>query len=388
MRPVTRITPYPYPATIDVNYTQYSNFLNKNPYLNIPSIFGSPTEFTILNIVNFMAAATIYNNNKANWGNITATGKLVLKFLVSNVFSKGSFNPGAAYGDQRGFLVNNFGTFCSYCGMRINDTSLAVEHMLPKSNFPDVMMQDVNFLLACSPCNSQNKGTQPGWSQAWANTPTPPPVTYPRLKEYGILLYTWPVNTTITTSSSNVNAYHGFIASMYYQGTTNLVPATDSLSLNTVLLSTQNNTVRANVYNSSTNTMVPTDVQVKYTGANLPETRMIALVGMNNAVPGDPRVTDRRMVNRTVAWLNAISAFSFMSAILSLPPTTPNKAAMVAAAFQQLLTNASNSGFYEIWVGVLNYLSPVAPNSIYAEFKNATNGNNLYFPGTDATLLP
>lgn len=387
MRPVIRNTVYTYPTTINVYYQQDLDYLTNNGYLSIP-LDSPPANFKTTDITKFLGEVTDVNDGKANWDNISAKGKLEIKFLSDNIFTQASFNPGASYGDQRGFLVNNFGVFCSYCGMRVNDTSLAVEHMLPKSVFPQVMMQINNLLLACSPCNSQNKGTQPNWSQCVSNVPPPASnQTYGNIKKYGILLYTWPVNTTITVASSNATAYSGFTAAMFNQTTANLIAPANSLSLNTVLMSVKDNQVLANIYMSPTS-MVPTYVQVKYTGTSTADKNMIALVGLNNAVPGDPRVTDRRMVNRTVAWLNAISAFSFMNAIMSLPPTTPNKPAMVAAALQQMLSNASNGGFYEVWVGVLNYLSPVAVNSIYALFKAATNGDNLYFPGTDATLLP
>ena len=59
----------------------------------------------------------------------------------------------AQYGDAIGDLENRLGRYCSYCERRL-PTSLAVEHMAPKSLHPDREREWSNFLLGCTNCNS------------------------------------------------------------------------------------------------------------------------------------------------------------------------------------------------------------------------------------------
>ncbi|MDC0708744.1 HNH endonuclease [Stigmatella sp. ncwal1] len=59
----------------------------------------------------------------------------------------------SSYGKSRRDLVTRLGQYCSYCELPIA-TSLAVEHMLPKSDFPLRSLAWSNFLLSCAMCNS------------------------------------------------------------------------------------------------------------------------------------------------------------------------------------------------------------------------------------------
>jgi len=63
------------------------------------------------------------------------------------------------YANARRDLVSRLGEYCSYCEMEL-DTSLAVEHVKPKTHFPGLELKWSNFLLACTNCNS-TKGAQP-----------------------------------------------------------------------------------------------------------------------------------------------------------------------------------------------------------------------------------
>jgi len=64
----------------------------------------------------------------------------------------------SSYTQARGDLIDRLGEYCSYCEMHL-DTSLAVEHIQPKSLYPDLEKSWDNFLLACTNCNSI-KGNQ------------------------------------------------------------------------------------------------------------------------------------------------------------------------------------------------------------------------------------
>jgi len=58
-----------------------------------------------------------------------------------------------AYGQAIGDLEDRMGTYCSYCERRL-PTSLAVEHVVPKSLEPALETSWDNFLLGCTNCNS------------------------------------------------------------------------------------------------------------------------------------------------------------------------------------------------------------------------------------------
>ena len=64
-----------------------------------------------------------------------------------------------SYGNARRDLIERMGQYCSYCETRLN-TSLAVEHVQPKSLVPGLELSWDNFLLACTNCNS-TKGDTP-----------------------------------------------------------------------------------------------------------------------------------------------------------------------------------------------------------------------------------
>ncbi|MCY4026922.1 MAG: HNH endonuclease [Acidobacteria bacterium] len=59
----------------------------------------------------------------------------------------------ARYADAIGDLENRLGRYCSYCERRL-PTSLAVEHMAPKSLHRNRERDWSNFLLGCTNCNS------------------------------------------------------------------------------------------------------------------------------------------------------------------------------------------------------------------------------------------
>lgn len=62
----------------------------------------------------------------------------------------------ATYGDAARYLRDRLGRFCSYCERKIH-VNLAVEHVVPKSQKPELEKDWGNFLLACTNCNSQKR---------------------------------------------------------------------------------------------------------------------------------------------------------------------------------------------------------------------------------------
>jgi uncharacterized protein (TIGR02646 family) len=59
----------------------------------------------------------------------------------------------AQYGDAIEDLKSRLGSYCSYCERQVA-ASLAVEHVIPKSLYPQLEKEWDNFLLGCTNCNS------------------------------------------------------------------------------------------------------------------------------------------------------------------------------------------------------------------------------------------
>lgn len=109
----------------------------------------------------------------------------------------------ALYGRSRRQLITNIGQYCSYCELPLA-ASLAVEHMLPKSDFPLVSLIWDNFLLACPLCNSykNDKPTRERGVQLSPNlgahipavAPASPPSALEEgwIKDAAIGSYLWP----------------------------------------------------------------------------------------------------------------------------------------------------------------------------------------------------
>ncbi len=77
---------------------------------------------------------------------------------------------GHSWGEARRDLIFYIGQYCCYCDSPIF-SHLHIEHILPKSTFPDDIFAWSNFLLACASCNSAklnkpNQATIPGHPQS------------------------------------------------------------------------------------------------------------------------------------------------------------------------------------------------------------------------------
>jgi uncharacterized protein (TIGR02646 family) len=58
--------------------------------------------------------------------------------------------------DAKPWLMAKLGQYCSYCERQMS-TSLAVEHILHKSGYPELEGRWENFLLSCDNCNSTKR---------------------------------------------------------------------------------------------------------------------------------------------------------------------------------------------------------------------------------------
>jgi hypothetical protein len=113
------------------------------------------------------------------------------------------------YPTARGDLIRNIGQYCSYCEMPLA-ASLAVEHMLPKADFPNLTVAWTNLLLGCPSCNS-TKSNKPSLNDAinraqrdhGTNTVTPDQIV-----DAGYRLMLWP--------SDSANHYSNFTNCFQY----------------------------------------------------------------------------------------------------------------------------------------------------------------------------
>ena len=67
----------------------------------------------------------------------------------------GEYNP---WGRAKSELINEIGSYCSYCEKKVNRSSLHIEHVLDKMNYDNLKYKWDNFLLACCNCNSIKAG--------------------------------------------------------------------------------------------------------------------------------------------------------------------------------------------------------------------------------------
>lgn len=301
------------------------------------------------------------------------------------------------YGFSRSDLIVGYGQYCAYCGERIPDIHLEVEHTLPKDSFLDESINFNNFLLSCSNCNSI-KSAKPDIdvvvTQVWA--PAAPAANFRTafftLADYTAIKtaiqnnYIWPIAP---------KAYQKFSLEMYdtnplggaNPGQPTGAAIAHSYNTNNRWRSTKQNVVSAKING------VNKTVCVQESGNTPKAKRMEDLVGLNK-IQSDPRSSDRRVVNRTVVWLTALKAVS------NLNDTITNTAGLPAATqeeiydtlWNQVLATAKYAGHYSVWVNIFDaWNATLAPpgttGGLVADFVSGT-ADQHYFPGTETTNVP
>lgn len=74
------------------------------------------------------------------------------------------------YSDAKNDLIDRIGSYCSYCERSMARSSLEVEHIIPKTKFPQYELDWNNFLLVCKNCNAtkaQNVSPETKSSYLW-----------------------------------------------------------------------------------------------------------------------------------------------------------------------------------------------------------------------------
>jgi len=271
-------------------------------------------------------------------------------------------------------LTQRIGAFCSFCETPLPGL-LEVEHRAPKANYPTFAVEWVNFLLACSPCNVA-KGNKPPRQEAtaWTGLPTPTEV---ELYDAISLNYVWADLYDL--------AYRLMRPSLWFEDPNS--PSGYSLVPNDVAFNYDNEVVSVNVatrtvtatlYKANPPTSYTENVRVFMLPIVSPyqvvTERTVEQLKLNDA--GNASSTyDRRVMNRTVAWFTCLKFFK----AVEIAPDPYSK----AMCFYLLEMMAASTGFYSVWVEILNAWNP----ALAAQFALETS-TPFFFPGTNITDVP
>jgi hypothetical protein len=281
-----------------------------------------------------------------------------------------------SYRDLRIDLISRLGEYCSYCEVPLG-VSLAVEHMLSqKWSLNDIDWN--NSLLACTNCNSRKKDAT--------------------VSEKSLGDYYWPP-LTYDTAPTNT-----FDMLLYSRANVTLQSLIDAGLLRLPA-------ARANrPYVQARYDMVWVSVNPSYAGTNAEEKikRSINLTGLNDYAPADenPKVSDRRVVNRTKAWESAHLAASHLNKYFEpynvrygAATTDPARNQIVLEAggdlkidllMGQIKALAAATGFWSVWITAfrntsLTFVNDAVRNQLVCElFVKPFAGTRLPFAGINS----
>jgi hypothetical protein len=274
-------------------------------------------------------------------------------------------------------LTQHLGNFCSYCEIPLPGL-VEVEHVVPKSNYPTFSTDWYNFLMSCGPCNTQ-KWTSPTRStvKTWIGKADPTEAEYQT--EIRTKNYVWP--------DIDASSYQDLPCELWFNKVSgggwekkNTWDAADFRN-HVVSMSIPDRTVRAAIYSGTSITYV--DVQVRIStskSANSYGTQMIKLCGLN--IPGNSFLTyDRRLINRTMAWFTITMAAGLLENV-----TTQAEFDLM---WPLILSHAQSTGFYSVWVTILdtyvaNWDKSIKLSTLFVKDSDQP----LYFPNTNKSKVP
>lgn len=277
--------------------------------------------------------------------------------------SNGQLKTYDNYGSLRQDLIARIGEYCSYCETPLG-ANLAIEHMLSKV-FSINEVDWNNSLLACTNCNSHKKDKT--------------------LNENDLDNYYWP--SVIYAASFNT-----FDMLQYTKANVTL----QSLIDNGVLTLPQARARKA--YVQASYNMVWVGVNPAYVGrqqeAKIKAT--INLTGLNDYVPTsfEPKASDRRITNRTIAWDRAVLAAAnlnkyYVNYNIAYTHQTGNLTAQqgviananadasIILLKKQIQYLAVATGFWSVWVTVFKdpsrtFINDTVRNSLICELFGPT----------------
>lgn len=78
--------------------------------------------------------------------------------VSSNGSSRLSRSPGRSYSSHREWLLARHGPVCAYCGTRVPEETITLDHVRPRRGQSAYDRPD-NLVLACRPCNAAKADT-------------------------------------------------------------------------------------------------------------------------------------------------------------------------------------------------------------------------------------
>jgi 5-methylcytosine-specific restriction endonuclease McrA len=281
-------------------------------------------------------------------------------------------------------LVQMIGSYCSYCETPVPGL-LEVEHILPKAVYPEFSTDWSNFLLCCSACNVA-KSNKPS-RQVVAGLLTPP-VIYTATAPTQLQCQTYIRDVAYIWPDADAESYRFLPPDLYWYDTDddewNVIPAdiNNSANLNNTIVSIDisTRTVMADVYESGT-LYKNLKVAVLITNEADPEIgeSTIKLTDLDGLSPTEESTYDRRMINRTQAWFTVLQQMRILQTITSQ--------AAFDAVWPFIPMSAVGTGFYSVWVRLLNTMVDPSGVNLATRFIADTNLPNMY-PNTVVTNMP
>lgn len=252
-------------------------------------------------------------------------------------------------------LVANLGEYCSYCEVPLG-VNLAVEHLLSKTNSLNAEDWD-NLLLACTNCNShklnKTKSSKDLENYFW------PSMRYPGgFNTYDMMVYRKEAKTVEQLANDKVFLWPPKSRPQ------KLYPNSSTQTYDQVW-----------VYPS------PTYATDQAKTKKIKDT--ILLMGLNDFTPddNDPKASDRRVANRTIAWDRATRLAGYLEPYYQNPVGNQGAISLLKA---QIKETAIATGFWSVWMTVF---STYNFNNLVNDAERKQLLRDLFlgdaFPGTD-----
>lgn len=296
-------------------------------------------------------------------------------------------------------LEDNIGRYCSYCEIISND--LAVEHIVPKAPYPLKMIEWDNFLLGCKGCNS-TKGDRPERKQAkqWvasnanANDMAQAILNHhywPHIDESSFRLYKY----TLMYKDGNDFKPIDLNRSAHLENFSDINPRSSGVIASVRI---DNTTWKRNVEVVSVANPIGA-----VSGFTLDKPRLESTLGLLklDKVTNTKGKRDKRTVRRAESWFEILREVDDLDKeVLKAGADTNQQKEKFVSQWENLLKIAKKTGFYSVWVTILqehNYPAfldnPNKYKKLGQKFVADTNDGQIdirkNFPGTRTTnLLP
>jgi hypothetical protein len=265
---------------------------------------------------------------------------------------------GSDWGDARRALIGRIGQYCAYCDSPIF-SHLHIEHILPKSTFPENIFAWPNFLLACASCNSAksnqpNQGTIPGAPKSTSDASE-------YITNVNGINYLWPSMDWSRLGYRRVFPFRYVLAWMepYFNrlGFADEIGRSDAEDLTNRFFTGTLPQERGLYFDTASGGKRYFGVQVKAVSAPfVPSSASEAVIeaaSLNNILDADASAqsVDRRILNRTTAWFRA----SILRRTLNTAFRDDDNA-LRTAVINIARIAIRNTGFWPIWLQVLGNL--------------------------------